>query len=167
MKCKLCLLERDLRKSHIIPEFLYRPAYDEKHRYAALRQDKNGLDLIQKGFYEPLLCADCEQLLGRYESYFAHLWYRSSQRLPLSTRREFIHLTGLDYGRFKLFHLSILWRASVSSRGEFSTASLGSHENEIRNMLLIANPKTQSDYPITGVVILKPSSRRIVLPNPF
>jgi len=36
--CRLCLQERPLRDSHIIPEFLYRPLVDEKHRAAALDQ---------------------------------------------------------------------------------------------------------------------------------
>lgn len=31
--CKLCLKEKELMFSHIIPEFFYEPMYDEKHRF--------------------------------------------------------------------------------------------------------------------------------------
>jgi len=30
--CRLCQSERELRRSHVIPEFLYGASYDEKHR---------------------------------------------------------------------------------------------------------------------------------------
>ncbi len=162
MKCRLCQKERDLCKSHIIPEFLYCRTYDDKHRYVALKQGKDQPQYIQKGFYEHLLCLECERLLdGRYESYFARLWYRSKP-LPNSTNRKLINYNGLDYARFKLFHLSILWRASVSSLDLFSMISLGTHEDIIRNMLLTADPKTQSDYQILGAVMLQPASTKIL-----
>jgi hypothetical protein len=32
-QCKLCRLPRQLRKSHIIPEFMYTSMYDDKHRF--------------------------------------------------------------------------------------------------------------------------------------
>jgi hypothetical protein len=32
-KCALCRQERPLRKSHVIPEFMFGPLYDEKHRF--------------------------------------------------------------------------------------------------------------------------------------
>jgi hypothetical protein len=161
MKCQLCLRERDLCNSHIISEFLYRPLYDDIHRFAALKPNMNRPKLIQKGFREYLLCSECEGVLGKYESYFAMLWYQSSKRLPASTRRNSCYFKGLDYTRFKLFHLSILWRASVSSLDGFFHAFLGPHEDTIRSMLLTADPKTQSDYPIAGSVVLKPGSRKI------
>jgi hypothetical protein len=59
--CALCLRESPLRLSHIIPEFAYKPAYDEKHRAHAIpghAPDDNFY--VQKGFRYPLLCDECE-----------------------------------------------------------------------------------------------------------
>lgn len=75
MTCKLCLEDHDLRRSHIIPEFLFRPLYDEKHRALTFRPDVTGKRVIQKGIRERLLCAKCESHLGKLESYFATFWY--------------------------------------------------------------------------------------------
>ena len=32
MSCRLCKNDEPLQNSHVIPEFLYGPSYDEKHR---------------------------------------------------------------------------------------------------------------------------------------
>lgn len=32
MNCAICKDNSDLKNSHIIPEFFYKPLYDEKHR---------------------------------------------------------------------------------------------------------------------------------------
>jgi hypothetical protein len=162
MNCRLCLKNRSLQNSHIVPEFLYVSGYDEKHRQIDVQAGRSGFKYIQKGLREPLLCAECEQLLNReYETYFHRFWYRTV-RLPKTTRQAAIHLPNFDYSRFKLFHLSILWRASVSSLEEYSQVSLGEYEEPIRKMLIDKQPLTPYDYPLWGTVVLFPASKRIL-----
>ncbi|MBZ0103567.1 MAG: hypothetical protein K8I65_15525 [Thermoanaerobaculia bacterium] len=55
-------------------------------------------------------------------------------------------LEGFDYPTLKLFLLSILWRAGVSSRGEFRQVELGPHEEQLRRILLERNPGSVGDY---------------------
>ena len=53
MPCALCHEERDIRNSHIIPEFLYEPLYDEKHRLQLLSIiPSQGNSFKQKGLKE-------------------------------------------------------------------------------------------------------------------
>ncbi len=52
--CRVCLKESKLRKSHILPEFLYEDLYDEKHRALVIYQKKE--KVFQKGLRELLLC---------------------------------------------------------------------------------------------------------------
>lgn len=67
-QCRLCLQEKELiNNSHIIPDFLYRDLYDEKH--TMIRTD--GLDLksarrIQTGEKEGgILCKECDnEIIG-------------------------------------------------------------------------------------------------------
>jgi hypothetical protein len=161
MNCRLCLKQRTLQNSHVIPEFLYGSGYDEKHRQIDLRAGQRGFTYIQKGLREPLLCTECEQLLNReYETYFHKLWYQKV-RLPKTIRKASVLLTELDFARFKLFHLSILWRASISTLEPFSRVSLGEHEERIRNMLLAQDPLTPYDYPLYGSILLFPASTQI------
>ena len=108
-----------------------------------------------------MLCSECEKFLNdEYELYFSRLWYKN-KFLPTETHGYLYCLEGIDYKRFKLFLLSILWRASVSSRTEFSNVTLGPHEKIIRNMLLDIRPGTDKTYQIFGVLLLFPNSKDI------
>jgi hypothetical protein len=108
-ECKLCRGQKELRNSHIIPEFLYRPLYDEKSRALELDGESGKQTVFQKGLREPLLCDGCEGVLQRHEHYFSVLWFQAS---PLPDRVEslWIERDDLDFERFLRFHLSILWR---------------------------------------------------------
>lgn len=73
MFCKLCLHEkRLLKKSHIIPDFMYRELFNEKHRLIWFRSDslKAARD-VPSGEYEPnILCESCDnKVIGSLEDY--------------------------------------------------------------------------------------------------
>ena len=162
VKCRLCLQDRELRESHIIPEFLYRPGYDDKHRMEVLEGTGTKPALIQKGLRERLLCEDCESLFANaYEDYFSRLWYQE-KTLPIVADGPHWSLSGLDYGRFKLFHLSILWRAGISSLAPFRRVFLGPTEDLLRQMLLNQDPGGRNDFQIFGVLLLLPGSVRVL-----
>ncbi|MBK9479117.1 MAG: hypothetical protein IPN99_09830 [Bacteroidetes bacterium] len=70
--CKLCLQEAELKRSHIIPEFMYSGIYDQdpKRFYEIKIEDEAAKSLIQqKGQREYLLCGICESKLSKYEKY--------------------------------------------------------------------------------------------------
>lgn len=158
MVCKLCLQEKDLCNSHIIPEFFYEreELYDDKHRYLRLSLDPTQQDTPQqKGQREYLLCGSCEDLFNhQYERYGRRVLYDKRHRYSTMTPDAEI-LNDVDYGRFKLFQLSILWRASISSLPEFSDVNLGQHDERIREMLLSGDPGTPYEY---GCLMLDPST---------
>ncbi len=54
MSCRLCKNDKPLQNSHVIPEFLYGPSYDAKHRIGVVRVGLPGRRLRQKGIREPL-----------------------------------------------------------------------------------------------------------------
>ena len=105
MMCRLCLKNRKLCDSHVIPEFLYRPLYDSKHRAFELRLEPFRERYLQKGYREQLLCDECEAKIAKYEQHFAHTWYAEG-KLPDEVRGDELVIEGLDYAAFKLFHLS-------------------------------------------------------------
>lgn len=148
MLCALCRKDAILCNSHIIPEFMYRAVYDEKHRFNALsvRPDEDS-SIAQKGIRERLFCGACEQLLGVHERYASQLLAGGS--LPITWRRDgnLLFLGGIDYKKFKLFQLSILWRAGVSTDPFFERVQLGPHEEHLRVMLLNQDPGDFDYYP--------------------
>lgn len=146
MPCALCQQERPLRQSHIIPEFLYEALYDEKHRMHMLSViPEKGNSLKQKGLKQPLLCDECEQKISVWEGYATKV-LKGGTSLTFRTEGNLAFVSGLDYGKFRLFQLSILWRAGVSSLQFFENVLLGPHEEQIRRLLLAADAGHQNHY---------------------
>jgi hypothetical protein len=146
MRCALCLQHAELRRSHVIPEFLYETLYDEKHRLQVLSiipEQANWRE--QKGLRERLLCDACEQKLSIWERY-ASLALKGG--VPLTARQDgnVVRISGLDYRQFKLFQLSVLWRAGVSSLPFFERVELGKHAEVLRQLLLTGDPGSPERY---------------------
>lgn len=138
--CKLCQKPAKLKYSHIIPEFCYDPIYDDKHRFNIVGNVRSSRQRnLQKGLREYLLCGACEQKIGKWESYVSRI-FSGTVEVAGSRTGETISLAGLLYAPLKLFLLSLLWRAGVSTLPVFQEANLGEHELTLRNMLLGADP---------------------------
>jgi hypothetical protein len=146
MRCKLCQQERELRDSHAIPEFLYTALYDEEHKYYVV-SNVNGKSArpLQKGLRERLHCADCETKFSRWETYAANVLYNKNRARSQKIDGTIV-VDGLDYAQFKLFLLSLIWRAGVSSLQVFEQTQLGQHEERLRQMLFAADPGAFDRY---------------------
>jgi hypothetical protein len=161
MRCRLCRKDTDLRQSHIVPESAYGPLYDSKHRFLEVTNIKEYMRPMQKGLRERLLCGDCEQYLNRkYETYFANTWFHNG---PIQSHapNELTTVTGLDYHRFKLFHLSILWRAGIATREEFTNVNLGEHEERIRKAIIDDSPGDPTYYSIFAFIPAMPQTHEV------
>lgn len=144
--CRLCHMKSKLCKSHIIPEFFFRPMYDEKgivYKISANPGDRT--QFRQNGPKEKLLCVNCEQHINRFEEYAHSVFYKNMVYQDTGTPNE-IMLTQLDYNKLKLFQLSILWRAAVASDPVFSRVSLGPHAERLRKMILSDDPGDVHEY---------------------
>jgi hypothetical protein len=157
-RCALCRDLADLRRSHIIPEFLHRPVYDDDHSTQVIAYGAERATTLRKGLRERLLCDRCEGQLQSYEDYFARAW-RDHPILNGKLDGQDFTLHGLDYRKTKLFLLSILWRASVSTLPDFSQVSLGPHEDRIRVMLLRNDPGDPLDYRVIAGLIWDPVTK--------
>ena len=154
MICKLCHKEAELQNSHIIPEFQYKPLYDEKHRFQVISANPEKREYYeQKGFREKLLCPSCETKISRWESYANKVIFGDEAQIIEKTD-GFIRLGNISYVEFKLFLLSLLWRMGVSTLKNFSAVQLGPYEEKLRLHLLNEDPGLASDYPcfITAVL---------------
>lgn len=145
-RCKLCGVEAALRQSHVIPEWLYKPLYDEIHRYHVI----NSVPLAdrkfeQKGLRERLLCQTCETKFSVYEGY-ARGVFVGGHEITVVRHGDGIELRDLDYVKLKLFQLSLLWRAGVARQDFFSKVNLNRDEEPLRKMLLAGDPGKSSEY---------------------
>jgi hypothetical protein len=135
MACALCRQQRELRNSHIIPEFMYGSLYDEIHRFHVLSVEPTKPNrFLQKGLRQPLLCGPCEQRVGTFERYVS-LLMGGGLELEYETNRRQVLVRGVDYKAVRMFQLSILWRAGVSSLPFFSHVALGPHQETLRVLI--------------------------------
>jgi hypothetical protein len=146
MICRLCRKPKTLCNSHIIPEFLYQSLYEsnEKHHFIQVSGSQK-VRKWQKGFKEKLLCRECEDMLCKWESYAAKVIYGGIDIEPESLKDAII-LHHVDYPIFKLFELSLIWRAGICSLPQFAKVALGPHEEIIRLMILNNNPGSFTEY---------------------
>jgi len=106
MRCALCLKDKQLRNSHIYPEWIYGPLYDDKHRLEILsvvpeRQN----EFKQKGMRQLLLCDECEQKLSVWEGYARNIFVSPDKPVEYSREGSMLEVRGLDYAKMKLFGL--------------------------------------------------------------
>ncbi len=159
MKCRLCLEDKELQKSHIIPEFFYKPVYDGLHRLNVVSTEPGDkIKYQQKGYREKLLCRDCEQRLGRFEDYGRRVIYGGRGSRGTGVKIQDVgngfKLRNIDYHKFKLFQLSLLWRASIASLDFFTGVNLGPHEETIRKMLVSQTPGEPHQFGCIMTILL-------------
>jgi hypothetical protein len=161
--CKLCGQLKELRNSHIIPEFLYSNLYNQKHQMMGINGVGNrGWKPLQKGITEKLFCESCEQLLNDYyEKPFLKQWIMTPQ-LPDPWNVTDVHWIHIDYSSFKLFHLSVLFRAGVSSLPTFAAVKLGPHEDKLRKFIISYNPGESWQYPIFAYAVVHHKTNKII-----
>ncbi len=147
MHCRLCHKAAELKRSHIIPEFFYAATYDALHRFHVITSNPDVPERhAQKGLRERLLCQQCEQLFGRWEHYAKEMLV-DSKGITSAPVADGVILRGIDYTKFKLFLLSILWRMGASTLDEFKEVKLGDyHEEKLRQALLKCDPMEEDRY---------------------
>jgi hypothetical protein len=126
---------------------MYKGMYDIKHRFLSLSTNPSQpVRFHQKGLRERLLCANCEGLLNRFESYAADVFNGNALK-GYHRYGDKLEITGLDYTKFKLFLLSLLWRFGVTTVPQLRGVELGPHSERVRRMLLAGNPRDPLVYP--------------------
>lgn len=157
MRCRLCDEKKPLCESHIISRFFYKPMeWNEKNfRYQILRIHSNNVITGQGGIKERLLCEDCEQKFSRFEDYVKKVIYGGCELTFHNLSNRIWLVSGLDYKKFKLFQLSILWKSSISSQEFYESVKLGvKHESQIRQMLLDQDPGPPEKYACTLISVI-------------
>ena len=79
---------------------------------------------------------------------------KRSYVLPVHFDSNNITVQGINYPPFKLFHMSILFRASVSKLPTFSLVKRGPHEQELKEMLKSKTPGPPDKYPIFACAVM-------------
>jgi hypothetical protein len=101
----------------------------------------------QTPVWKRLLCAECDRRLGALDDY-AQRWGRpmmAAEAVPTGLRAY-----PVEYARFKLWHLSLLWRCGFPPYEGFGGIDLGPFREEIRGRLLTADAGPRERFPVLG-----------------
>ena len=154
MKCSLCREDKALIKAHIIPHGFYRPlktdgAIPEMHSNtpgAFPRRTPVGV------FDCNILCQDCDAIMGPWDQHAQEVLLKPPpQESLLFYRGQMVgaQIKEFKYEPLKLFFISLLWRASISTQPFFKLISLGPHEETLRQMIIQHDPGSPEDYAVT------------------
>lgn len=152
-KCKFCGNETKLIKAHIIPAGFFR----------RIRQGKEALEMMtnrageyteksQVGAYDQtIVCSKCEAIWQEWDNYVQQLLAEE----PLNGRARYYGnrkicyiVDDFEYRKLKLFFISMVWRASVSSHKVFSRVSLDQFEDIAKQHIVNSDPGDSEDFSV-------------------
>jgi hypothetical protein len=135
--CRLCLAVAELRRSHIIPNALFK-RIKQRDAGKAVRFDDATDSVVEhtsESWWEYLLCEACEAQLGRLDKYGVEALERA--RKAAKRRSDGVVLKPLEYALLKGFFTALVWRAAIATIDEFHQVQLAAKAAEVlRNSLL-------------------------------
>ena len=176
MNCKLCGKDEKLIKAHIIPESLWphRKLGGKQVVYSSL--SKYYPKKSPKGIYDTtILCENCEKRFSPWDGYAQSLLLSDfkDNYIIENGKKVCFEIKDYAYAKLKLFFISLLWRASVSTHEFFQGVNAGNYENQLRNMIIKNDPGNEDSFSVLlarwddaaikqgiGMGILSPWKRR-------
>ncbi len=137
-KCALCLQIAELRRSHAIPNSIFRLISKKNNGQAVSFNDDDAslVDYSSDSWWEYQLCGNCEQHLNSsYERY--SLSVIRAGKGKLLKHDHGMTFSEIDTLKLQLFFLSIFWRAAKSKNEAYKRVKIPeSLSNELRVHLL-------------------------------
>jgi hypothetical protein len=181
-KCRMCLQEKELVRSHLMPAALY--DYCRKGEHRPIKVGGGFVIPTDRQTQDFLLCEDCEDVLNsggeRWILDKLATWARTFPLYDVLTKVPpvfdedgmavylAVQNPELEVEKLTHFALGLFWKASVHSwRGDTTRPriDLGPYSEEIRKWLRGQNAFPKYVYPI--VVIEKPQKAQITMSDPY
>lgn len=171
MQCRLCGSDKKLIKAHVIPEGFFRLLRDE-NRAPEIHTNTPGLypRKAPVGVYDlNILCGDCEIAFGGWDAYAQELLLRDfedEEYVEHQGQRIALRIPTFDYTKLKLFFVSLLWRASVSTQGFYTRIRTGPFEAQLKKLVLAGDPAQPGDFAVSLARFEHPLGQSILDPHP-
>jgi len=151
MSCSLCGKEKKLIKAHAIPEAFFRLLRKGETppklmtNIAGIYPKKAPIGVYDTG----ILCEECEKGFQEWDDYAIRVLVNELDTFkPISDGQKTVayYLEKYDYKKLKLFFISVLWRASVSTQVFYEKVNLGPWEDAAKNHILNENPGSEHEF---------------------
>jgi len=178
--CKYCGRLKTLVKSHIIPRsFCEIKSFQQNmaHNAFSMPSDSEDLKPLKRsiGMYDDeLFCKDCEDKFMIYDTYaFKILHEQGSDRKPLRDGQGEIlgvYYETYDYNKLKLFFMSVLLRAGLSTVFFFKHVKIGPYLGLLKEALDAGRAPAANDFAVflayydeikKGPVMFPPAQQKI------
>jgi hypothetical protein len=150
MTCQLCRQDIPLIDAHIIPRPFFRPEGPSGAPKFLSNTDGSYPKRAPIGIYDPgILCAKCDGRIGRWDEYGVELFIQSLDAFtPVIEHGDLVAFQRdtFDYSRLRLFVLSVLWRAHLSSHEMFRRVDLGERADRLREMVESDGPGDSREF---------------------
>jgi len=169
--CRLCLKEKRLGKAHVIPEGFFR---NVGYLSETLELHTNTAGTYPKrapiGVYDKsILCSPCDNLFSPWENHAQDVLLRTfASAIVLKHENGVVGwvINSFDYRAMKLFFISLLWRASISTHDFYRRISMGPFEHELREMILAEEPGSPETFAVTLARFSEPGCTAMLDPHP-
>ena len=166
MVCRLCDTDRPLIKAHVVPEGFFRVFRDmqvfSNKRGAHPRRSPTGV------YDKSILCQNCDNGFSPWDKHAQEVLlhdFSDETAIYYGARKIGWKITRFDYRSLKLFFLSLLWRASVSTHEFYRRISIGPLEAELRAMIVNADPGVAETFAVTLSRFDHPALRGMLDPH--
>ena len=180
--CPLCEKEvQSLHKrSHLVPEWMYRDCYDDNHKMINVKVNEKFINKRQKGIYAEIICADCEHVSQTYDRYGSIVL---TSRTPDASehkivvkedleyyindqRQEYSLWKNIDFYKFQRFVFASVMRTHLAMKAKGEYLLIDKHFRKMRNIYMDEAVFDDWSYPILVSKNTDESTRNIILP-PF
>ena len=134
MYCKGCGENKKIIRAHIIPEAFFVGLKSDGKSPLMVADELNYPKRAPIGVYDRnILCHDCEQKFQDLDNYGQQILLKTELQSSAVKGTVYYKVPNVNYELFKLFFISVLWRASISSQPYYSKVNLGKFEEIAKN----------------------------------
>jgi len=136
--CRFCLEQRQLIEAHIIPKGFFERIRSDEPTILVNKSDypkRSPQGIYDKG----ILCGPCDNIIGKWDQYAQEVLTVDMSGFTLIAEGQNIggwERPEYNYELLKLFFISLLWRASISTHSFYAGIDIGrKFEEQARQML--------------------------------
>ena len=181
--CPLCLdqVENLHSRSHLLPEWMYKDVYNDRHKLVNVDFTKEYVKTGQKGVYDEIICSTCEHESQQFDHYASLLL---TNRSPTSNEylsvirnyqeivrngetHKYSHWRNIEFLKLQKFVFICILRTHFSNLKNGKPLLIKKHFNNIRNLYKSDNVVDDRSYPIIALNYLNNNGFEDIVLLPF
>lgn len=139
--CALCRNEKELKRSHVIPDSIFKRLFrGSSGKAISFKNDEDSwVRYSSDSWWDYLLCEECEKLLNdNYECYSLALLRGANGKAEKNNSG--VSFSQANMSKLQLFVISIFWRAAISNISEYQKVYIPEPlRDEIRESIYLGN----------------------------